>query len=260
MKRIISYISLIIVFTILGVIGLLNKPSDTPDKILNTTYYKYNTITGEYESIRLNEKEITYNGNLLDLDKCNNYTYNKKTNILKLNCGKAIKLVSTDDESITLNINNEDYSYYKTEEDSYNKEFLDYFKVSEIDYITEGKNKINEKMVNLEKLEELTNTTNTFYLYLITPNCTKKCILLNNNLDLLTTNNSIFAFEYSQTLIDELNEYASSPITDEMLNKENPLILKIENKKISKLIELDIKGFNIEQYNNYLDDIEVENE
>ena len=62
MKRIITYITLIIIFTTLGFLGLFNQPKEVPSKdILNNTYYLFNTNTGEYESMMITKDVIVSN-------------------------------------------------------------------------------------------------------------------------------------------------------------------------------------------------------
>ena len=129
MKRIITYITLIIIFTTLGFLGLFNQPKEVPSKdILNNTYYLFNTNTGEYESMMITKDVIVSNVSNLDLNNCSNYTYNDKTRIVKLNCGRAFTILSGTTDTLALNMSEKTYYFYKDKENTCIKEVNSYLK------------------------------------------------------------------------------------------------------------------------------------
>ena len=128
MKRIIIYVVLILVCLALGIFGFLNRglsilTSDIPNSdILNKTFYRYSGITGEYEELSLTENTLSYNGNDLDIKECKTYTYNKDTQIFKLNCKKEFSLVGYIDETLVIKYNNNNYYFNINKEKSFNDE------------------------------------------------------------------------------------------------------------------------------------------
>ena len=131
MKRIIIYITLIILFTTLGFVGLFNQPKEVPTSdILNNTYYLYNTTTGEYESIMITKDVVVSNIKDLQDNNCSNYTYNEKNRILKLNCNKAFSIISATTDNLAINMNKTTYYFYKDKDNTFIKEFNSYFNTS----------------------------------------------------------------------------------------------------------------------------------
>ncbi len=264
MKRIIVYILLIIAFTSLGAVGLLNQPEDTVDKsILNNIYYKYNNVTGNYETVEIKEKEIIYTGTILDTKDCSNYTFNKDTNIIKLSCGRAISIAGFTEDLLVLTINNQNEYYYKNNEDSFNKEFQNYFKTTIDAYTQSGLTLLKEKEITFDELiEKITQETES-YIYITSEKCTKKCIIANNIIDKLTTSKEIYYIELNNLTsqnLSKIKEITNKELTKETLDKEFPEILLVGNNNIKNIIDLNIIGFNTDEYTNYLDDFEVNNE
>ena len=106
MKRIIIYIVFIIIFTSLGFIGLTYEKVDSPsENILNNTFYKYNTSSGLYESIKFNSKIVSYNGEELDLKGCDTYSYTAVSSIVKFTCGRAFRIIADTNEVLAISMN-----------------------------------------------------------------------------------------------------------------------------------------------------------
>lgn len=257
--RTIIYIILIITFLILGIIGYINKPLDIPDKeILNITYYRYYPKTGNYDEIKLLEKELQYEGESFDLQNCKNYTYTEETGILKLDCRKAFRIVGYTEDALVININRENQYFYKEKEKSYNGEFQRKYKMTLETYKKEGEILLKEKEMDIENLIDLFKSKETSYVYLKGDNCKNECTLFNKEFLNFSDKNLYYlnTTELNEKEKEELKELEDFPL--ESLNKDYPQVLIIKDKKI-EVIKIEGKGFDYSMYNNYSNNLE-ENE
>lgn len=247
MKRIIAYIVFIIIFTSLGFIGLNYKKLDLPsENILNSTFYKYNTSSGLYESIKLDSKKVTYIGEELDLKGCSSYNYTSVSSIVKFTCGRAFRIIADTNEVLAINMNDNNYYFFKNKENSFEYEFNKQFGMTYSEYKSNKLNK--EKEINEEKLNELIDESNTSYVYIKNNKCDYTCALIEEKLNSL--NNSYYINLENITREDLLNNVSES-------NK--PIILTLGNKYVKKTT-INIKGFNVKDLNEYLKEIENEEE
>ena len=252
MKRIITYIILILTFMSLGFIGLLNKDKKIeevpPKEILDNTYYRYNYITDSYETLTIKAKEFTYIGDIIDLSSCDNYTYSN--NEFKFSCGTNIKLGATSDIGLILKINENNYFFYKDTADSYKKEFSTYFNVDLDTYKNEGLNRLSQIEITKEEIPS------SKFVYTYKNECNNTCVILNNNLK--TLSNEIKYLDYNKLTkedIDSINElFIDKNNTLETLNY--PVILVIKDNQITDVLELEIEGFDTSKYNNVLKEYE----
>lgn len=261
MKRIIIYVVLILVCLALGIFGFLNRglsilTSDIPNSdILNKTFYRYSGITGEYEELSLTENTLSYNGNDLDIKECKTYTYNKDTQIFKLNCKKEFSLVVYIDETLVIKYNNNNYYFNINKEKSFNDEFKRTFTVPVETYKIEGESRLLHKKIDITKLNELLESDTNSYIYIKSGVCDLNCTLFNKaflkmgdpnklyvlNIDEITPN------EY-QDLIDNYEGFLLSQ--DEYLT-DKPSVIVVGNRRVSSQIEIEIEGFNINKYDNF---------
>lgn len=251
MKRIITYITLIIIFTTLGFLGLFNQPKEVPSKdILNNTYYLFNTNTGEYESMMITKDVIVSNVFNLELNNCSNYTYNDKTRIVKLNCGRAFTILSGTTDTLALNMSDKTYYFYKDKENTFIKEFNSYFKESKHIFETNTNELLKTKKITFQKLTELFNTQETNYIYVKPNTCDYKCMIIESKLN--TLENSYY--------IDNKDITDFAYINEEKLKKDLPFFIIITNtgsyygqeNTISTSKYIEFKGFQMEDLKSYL--------
>lgn len=246
MKRIILYIFLIVVFTLLGVIGMGYEKIELPDNILNKVYYKYNNLTGFYDSIKFTSKKVTYEGEELDLEGCSEYQYTSLNGIVKFSCGHALKIISGTSEVLAITMNNNNYYFFTSKENSFEYQFREKFNMTYSEYKNTSLNK--EKEITEEKLNELIDSLTTSYVYINTDKCDYTCALVEDKLN--TLDNSYYINIDNITREDILNSISDST---------KPIILTL-GKGYVKKTTINIKGFNIEELTNYLKETENEEE
>lgn len=265
MKRIIIYVVLIITFTALGIVGYINKPADLPnEKILNTKYYMYNTLTGEYEELEITSSEFNYKGTTLGIDNnCKKYDYTKNTGILKLECNKAFKL-SLQNDILIININDNNYYFYIEQERSYKAEFERKFEKTISTYKLEGETKLKEKEISISDLKRIITQNKISYIYMKGKSCKDTCTLFNKEFLNFKNGENIYYLDTTKLKQEDINSliktYDNLPKDIKEYDKLNPQILIVGNKEIQDIVNIEIKGFDltntIENLNNY----EVNNE
>ena len=258
MKRIIIYSVLIVVNLGLGIYGMSNKVLEYPsDKILGYTLYKYNAVNGEYDTLIINKESIKYSGNDFDLSNCKKYTYTEETNIVKMDCGKAFRLISPNDSLVAIGINNENYYFYKYKEDTYLREFNNKYEMTLSDYEFEGNEKLNKIKISKEDFDELFNNQELSFVYVRPNECKNECILFAGVIDKLTVNKKLYYLDYE--LLDEENLNSIIAIDKDFKESVSPKVLVIENGKIINVIDVSIIGFNTDKLYGLLDDYNGEN-
>lgn len=264
MKRIIVYVTLIIIFMVLGIIGFMNQPTDLPStEILNTKYYMFNGLTGEYEELELTENEINYKGSVLGLDNtCKNYEYNKQTKIIKLDCRKAFK-ISLQNEVLIININDINYNFYTDKERSYKGEFEKKFNSPISTYKLEGEHKLKEKEISIDNIKNIINQNNISFIYLKGSLCKDACTIFNKEF-LNLKNKNIYYLDVAKLTDDDINTlaktYETLPNNLSDYNKAYPQVLIVGNKEIRENKEVILKGFDLTETIEYLNNYEVNNE
>ena len=253
MKRIIIYSLLIIIFTLLGYVGYLNKPVYYPEEILNNPYYKYNYKKDSYEEIIINKSSITYNGTSFNIDNCKSYTYNKDTGIIKMDCGRAFRIIYASNDVFVLNIDNENHYFYKNQIDSYNKEFNLKYNMTYNDLEYEADEKLSKVRISAEKLFELINGENNSYILIKNDNCTSNCVYAGYYIDTILTGKPVYYID-SASLNDEevalINNY-----DENILNKEEAKVIEVSNGVIKAAYYIQTNGF--DSLSGYLDTLVV---
>lgn len=264
MKRIIIYITLILVFTFLGIIGIRNQPKDLPDNdILNKELYLYNINTGIYETLKITPKSINYVGSSLDLTNCKTYTYNAGTSIIKLDCNKAIRIIGKVNNSYVFKINNKNIFFYDKKENSFGGEFQRTYNTTYENYITDGITKITPLNLNYTSLTSLLTTNNTKILYIKTDNCKETCNIYNNIFAMdKTLNNKHYLDTETLSLEEKNNIYTINQVLGNLINSSTkyPIIVEINNNIITNNYNIEVDGINFEKYINSNIISEVPNE
>ena len=259
MKRIITYIILIIISITLGIIGLKNQPLYLPtNEILNKDLYMFNSNTGTYEKLKITKAGIEYKNSSFDFDNCNKYTYNSNTGIFKLDCNKAFRYIGKVNSSYVFKINDKNVFYYETQEESYNGEFQRKFGTTYENHTKKGLQEIEKISLDYNKLIQILSNEKV-YIYEKNKKCTNTCyiynkIFINNN-----SQNNRYYLNIESLSSENLNELnnINKPFSDLLTNEtEYPLIIEISNNNITRNFEVKVNGFNFENYINF--DIESE--
>lgn len=251
MKRIILYITLIIVFITLGYIGMTNQPVEYPSSdILGSTFYKYNENTENYEEITITTDSVKYKGELLDLNGCYSYKYQKSTGIFKMDCGRAFRLIEYGNGII--GIDNNTNLYFKDKAASFAKEFQNKFGMTLSEYEFEGNDKLENIKINMETFNELMKSDTLSYVYTRNEICTYECILLSNSVTDLSGSKNVYYIEYEELTEELLNKIKETD--NEFLTSTSPKILVIGNDKIEEIITISVKSFDTNIFIGYLDE------
>lgn len=245
MKRIIAYIVLIFISTTLGIIGLKYEKIELPSvEILNTTYYKFNTLTGDYETLKITENSFEYVGEQFNLTSCKTYTYKEDTGIMKLNCGSAITIMAHTDDTLMINISGTNYYFSKNQYNTFNKEFMLTFKDNKENFASKNFESIKDKYINENKLKELYILDQTSYIYLKNNKYDYKSSIVENKL--VNLENSYYINK------NEITDFTY--IAEDKLKSDKPLFIVIESDGIMNSIylkEIEFEGFNMKEINEY---------
>ena len=126
-----GYIIMVIIsLIILAIINFFMFGFNSIDsKILNKNWYHYDYTTGYYELLIINKDKIEYksNNSQIDLSDCNTYNYDKKKNLIEMNCGKNLEIRKIKSNSLETKIDIYDKVFFDNIEDSMNYEFKNYF-------------------------------------------------------------------------------------------------------------------------------------
>lgn len=257
MKRIIVYSVLIVLNIALGVYGMNHKVLEYPSSdILGVTYYKYNSSNGGYDTLIVTKENIKYSGNEFNLNNCNSYEYTEVTNIVKMDCGRAFRLINPNNNLVVVSIDNANYYFYKSREDSYTKEFNTKFDMTINDYEFEGKEKLESIALTKEEFDELLTSEETSFVYTRLNNCENECILFAGSMDKLSANNNVYYLDF--TSLEDETIASIENIDSGFKNSTSPKILVISDGEIKDVITVNILGFNVDKLVGLLDDYKLQ--
>lgn len=259
------YTLLIIIFTTLGIIGYKNRPKDEiNEKLLNTEYYRYNQLNGNYDTFKITKNKIKYTGDYLDLQNCSKYTYTDATGIVKLDCNKAFRIAASTDDFIVINANNENLYFYKEKEKSLNGEFQRKYQMSIESYRLNGERELSEIEINIEKLKELLLSDESSYIYVKGDNCKNECTFYNREFKNFSDKNNLYYIDSTKITKDDIISIRENneefPENLEVYNNTYPVVFIIQNKKLNNILKIEGAGFDYSRYNNYASILEVNNE
>lgn len=229
------------------------------EEIYNKVWYKYNYNTGYYDSLTISQNKITYNRPTNsfvndDYSNCSSYYYNKKENSIVLNCNKNIKILKTNDNNISLLIDNRVNVFFDSLDESVNYEFESYYGKSIVEY---KKEKLQAKefiKINESKLKEIIESDNYSKIVFIGSECTSvDCAL---SLDVMekwiSTTEDVYYFDVNdlnEKLLIYLNSLNSKVLNDiKFYNNVYPKVIISKNGKIVDFYELKCEGFNCKNY------------
>lgn len=256
MKRIVAYITLILILITLGTLGYMNRPLARPkDEIIGVTYYRYNTNTNNYDEFMINKNEISYTGTDYDLESCKSYTYNPDTSIIKLDCGKAFRIGGETKDGIIIDMEEKRSLFYSKKESSYNYEFQHTFGTTESMYKSSGENALRELEIDKDELEELISEKTISFIYIKNNSCKTSCTIFNHTFKNFSEDTNIHYLnldKLTQDDIDDLNEkYDSFPSDLKELTIDYPQVLVVKDNELLDTIKIEINGFFASKYENY---------
>ncbi len=249
-----SYILIVIVFLIiLAIINFFVFGFDAINNIiLNKEWYHYDYTTGYYDILKIDKDSINYNSsNTKDnYENCYQYSFDKKKDIINLNCGKKIEIKKISNNSINLVIDGYDKVFFKNVDDSLNYEFKNYFGKTIVDYRDEKSQVTEYSKINSDKLLSIIKEDNYSKIIFMGNNCTSvDCVLALDVMEKwIIINSNVYYFdsnEINNDLLSKMEKIKSNLITD--INFYNGIYPKVIIAKNGKLIDsYDIKcdGFN----------------
>lgn len=222
-------------------------------------WYHYNKATGYYDTIVFNDNSFEYNkpsNNSLQskYDGCKKYNYDKKNNILNLDCGENIKIISNDANKLTLNIDSIKNVFFSSIEESLNYEFEEYTSNS----ISEYKKSMNQALelikINKDRFFELIKSNENSTFIFSGKKCTSiECTLFLNVLEIwISTKDNIYYIDTNE--IDEEDLKKLNKINGEFSININsydtiyPKIYEISSGKIIDEYEIKCNGFDCSKY------------
>ncbi len=248
-----SYIVMVIIFLIvLAIINFFVFGFDTINNIiLNKEWYHYDYTTGYYDILKIDKDNINYyNPNTKDnYENCYKYSFDKKKDIINLNCGKKIEIKKISSNSINLVIDGYDRTFFNNVDDSLNYEFKKYFGKTIVDYRDEKSQVTEYSKVNSDKLISIIKEDNYSKIVFIGNNCTSvDCVLALDVMEKwIIKNPNVYFFdsnEIDNNLITKIENLKSNIITDKYFyNGIYPKVLIVKNGKLIDSYDIKCSGF-----------------
>lgn len=208
-KKIYTIILIMIVLIIMSISYYNKYYYATIDKsIMDNKWYKYNPLTGYYDTISFEEDSFVYNTNYKDNDyqNCTNYVYDKKNKILNLNCNKKIKINSISKNKLELTLDSKKVYFYSNIEDTMNYEFENYYKKNLSEYKKEMNRVKDLTKINYKSLLEVMSQDEYSKIFIISDNCSSiECALVLGTIEkLMSKENNIYYLDMDDIKDNEL--------------------------------------------------------
>lgn len=249
-----SYVVIIIIILIiLAIINFFVFGFDTlNNNILNKEWYHYDYTTGYYDILKINEDKINYfSSNTNDsYENCYQYSFDKKKDIINLNCGKSFEIKKISSNSINLVIDGYDKVFFKNVDDSLNYEFKNYFGKTIVDYKDEKSQVIEYSKINSDKLFSIIKEDNYSRIIFMGNNCTSvDCVLALDVMEKwIIKNSNVYFFdsnEINDNLILKIKKLKSNISTEKnYYNDIYPKVLIVKNGKLIDSYDIKCNGFN----------------
>ncbi len=256
MRRTIFYLVLITMLITIGLIGYFNKPVNYPDEALNRAYYKYSLISDDYEDITIKKESITYNGTILNIDGCKTYTYDKDTGVIKMDCGKTMRIVYATEQALVINAENQNYYYFADKEEAHKKGINQISDETINEFKNEAKEKLNKVKIGFEELSNFLNGEEKSYVLIRNNNNENNCLYVGYDIDYILTGKTVYYVD-SSDLNEEMNTLINN-YNENILKSEDAAIVEMSNGEISNAFYINLGGF--DNLRGYLDDKVVEGE
>lgn len=258
-KNVLIILIIILMSLLISIFNFDRYSSNTLDKrIFDRDWYYYDYTTGYYDKIHITQNNVIFtipNEKVnSQYSKCKKYTFNKKTNTIKLDCNLDLQIKNVTESYITINLNNKIVKYFSNPEDALNYRFELYYGKNIISYKKEKIQALNFINVSQNKLKELYNNNEFSKVIFMGNKCTSiECTLFLDILEhWLTKDNNIYYInsdELNSTNLKELQKL-NIKFSDNILsyNDVYPKIMIIGNKQVIDEYSIICKGFNCEQY------------
>ena len=263
-NRVVIYIIYFMIVVIMITIFVLLKylPVHVESKVMNMNWYSYDSKTGYYYKLFINDKEFNYikvdNTSVQTIyDTCSKYTYDKVKKKFTLNCGETFLINSVNDSKLSLSINNKEKMFFKNPFDSLNYEFEKYFSQSMSEYRIDKLQGIDYIKINFDRMYELVNTKENQTFIVFGNNCSSvDCILFLDVVDKwISTNENTYYVkmdEFTNNQLLKLNKKDSNFVTDKYYYDDvYPRVIITNNGKIMDNYQIKCKGFNCSKYMKY---------
>ena len=249
---IVGIVVMICVTVLCALYVFYNTPMD--DNIKNINWYRYDIKTGVYNKLLIEDNELTYLNNNHKFEECSKYSYNTRFKTITLDCDKKIVIKDVKEYYIVLNIDDGEEVFFKSTEESLNYEFENYYEQSIIEY-EDSKSEVKEILkVNLNKINEIINSREKNILIFEGDLCNNiDCILLLGVLEKWNVDSKNVYYIYSNNInnnyINGINQMFSE--FSDLYNSNYPLIITIEDSKITNSELFKCKGLNCTAWKNY---------
>ena len=233
--------------------------SSIDERIFDVEWYHYNHNNGYYDIIKFTKDNVEFTkpmnvNEVSAYDGCKKYTYDRKNNLLSLDCKKQIKFIETSDNKILLEIDGKATSFFKNAEDSINYEFESYYGKNIVEFKKEKAQAKDFIKINSKKLNEVINSSDFSKIVFIGDRCTSvDCAL---GLDVMekwiSTTENVYFYDVNELNNDILNRL--NGINNELKKDYNyynniyPLVLIFKESKLVDNYYINCNGFNCSKY------------
>lgn len=254
-----GFLLIIMVLLVITFVFGRMKLNNLDESMFNKNWYYYNHSTGYYDILYFKENSLKYYKplNINDVspyDSCTKYTYDRKNNILNLNCDKQIKINKVEDKKLSLEIDGRIMTFFTNINESKNYEFELYYGKSISSYKKDKSQAKEFIKINYDKLNEIINGNEYSKVVFIGNKCTSiECAL---GLDVMekwiSTTENVFYYEaedINEELLNNLNNI--DPILEKNINFYNnihPLVLIFRERKLIDYYYIECNGFNCAKY------------
>ena len=228
--------------------------------ISDKDWYRYDNNTGYFEVI--NFKNNTFNYNRPDdnnvqneYDNCKKYYFNKKDKEFNFDCGKSIRIVELNKNSVDMIIDGKNKIFFDDIEKSINYEFESYFGKSMEEF---KKNKAQAKdfiKINEKKLFEVIGSDEFSKILFIGNNCSSvDCILALDILEKwIAKTENVYYFDVNDlnnNILGKLNKINNSLLKDyNFYDNIYPRVIITKKNSLVDQYEIKCNGFNCNKYN-----------
>ena len=259
-RDIVNTIGFMIMILIIVIMYFFRYSSNTiPENISGKEWYHYNYKTGFFDKFNIKNNELVYYkpsniNELNEYDICKKYTYDKKNNQLNFDCGKSFKILSYDEKTVNIKINDEEITYFLNYEESINHEFEKYFEKSLIEYKKEKEQAKELIEINEQKLYEVIKSDEYSKIVFIGDKCTSiDCVLALNVLEkwINKTENVYFfnANNLNDKLLINLNKINKSFEKNyDSYNSIYPKVIITNNSNIIDKYDINCDGFKCNKF------------
>ena len=253
-NRYFSYIIIAVIsLIILAIINFFVFGFNSLDKkIINKKWYHYDYTTGYYDLLQIYKDSVSYKSynQVNKYDNCHTYTFDKKKDIINLDCKKQIKIYRVTKNTLEIKAGGYDKVFFDNIDDSINYEFKNYFGKSIVDYKDEKKQVTEYSKINEDRLLGILKEKNNSKIIFIGKNCTSvDCTLALDVMEKWIIKSPNVYYFNSNDINNELLLKMSKIIPDisqsiDFYNGIYPRVLIVKSKAIIGTYEISCKGFN----------------